>query len=174
MDISMDLPEKNLKRAMVTSAPTADKELDRQNKRLKSVEIDTSGTPISGSSASKVSQPKSKCFRISSIPSRWTENDLVVFLEKQGLPVPGDGELSLYPACNGHAQTALLNLPHCPEHFCDQYFSHDNVQLSIDSQFEGLTPLNTPQEDILAEFVIPSTIHMLSMSLNLSNVALLP
>jgi hypothetical protein len=71
-------------------------------------------------------------------------------------------QLSLYPACNGSTQTALLNLNTSTEYF--QQLKPDDfnyvstaggVDLVIDSHFYDLTPLNSPRDEVVAELVLP-------------------
>jgi hypothetical protein len=69
-------------------------------------------------------------------------------------------QLSLFPACSGPTQTALLNLDNITE-----YFQHvksnafkyelmaDGSYLAIDTHFYDLSPLNTPEGEIFAELV---------------------
>jgi hypothetical protein len=69
----------------------------------------------------------------------------------------------VFPACCGPTQTALLNLNSCSQYF-EQIKRNDvryvrvpsaegNVHLAIDSDFYDLTPLNTPEDPIYAEYV---------------------
>jgi hypothetical protein len=68
-------------------------------------------------------------------------------------------QLSLYPACCGPTQTALLNLQACSAYFQNlksndfNYVTFKETLLVIDSHFFDLTPLNTPEGEIYAESV---------------------
>ena len=108
---------------------------------------------------------RTKCFRVSGIPQDWEEDDLLGALQtidpdlrrQEGL------QLSLYPACCGSSQTALLELD------TTEYFQslgpnestykrafpagRTEAVLTIDSHLYDLTPLNTPDEQIIAELV---------------------
>jgi len=74
-------------------------------------------------------------------------------------------QLSLYPACNTPTQTALLTLDSCSKYFRslkpnESYYETTSVVnksktiLTLDSHFHDLTPLNTPEGDIVAESVL--------------------
>jgi hypothetical protein len=104
---------------------------------------------------------KAKCFRISGIPQDWKEDDLRGALQNIDPDFRNErSQLSLYPACFGSSQTALLELD------ATKYFqslgpneSHEHVSpsskseadLIIDSHFYDLTPLNAPDKQIIAE-----------------------
>jgi hypothetical protein len=101
---------------------------------------------------------KSKCFRISDIPEKWSEKDLRHSLENLDPSLHNlDYALSLYPACHGFGQTAILNIPQCTDYFKQivpykAFFARvQKEQLSIDCDFNGLTPFNAPPNQILAE-----------------------
>jgi hypothetical protein len=105
-----------------------------------------------------------KCFRISGIPQDWNQEDLLGALQTID---PGlrnqESQLSLYPACCGSSQTALFELDPTKyfqslrpnESTYERVFpaSKANATLTIDSHFYDLTPLNTPDKQIIAEFV---------------------
>jgi len=109
-----------------------------------------------------MSEPKPKCFRIANVPSTWREDGLLQALQKIDHSLGRQGahkyQLSLYPACYGLTQTALLNL--CPS---TEYFQQlnandfnyvrtpDGVDLVIDSHFYDLTPLNSSGDEAVAE-----------------------
>jgi hypothetical protein len=106
---------------------------------------------------------RTKCFRISGIPQDWKEDDLLGALQNIDPDLRNqESQLSLYPACCGSSQTALLELD------TTKYFeslgpneSYTRISqpskteaarvLTIDSDFYGLTPLNTPDKQIIAE-----------------------
>jgi hypothetical protein len=104
------------------------------------------------------SPSKSKCFRISDIPKKWTVDDLRRSLEKLDPSLRHlEYQLSLYPACYGFEQVALLNLPE-PTKYFQQIVDYkprsvrvEGQYLSIDCDFNGLTPLNDPKGKIIAE-----------------------
>ncbi|KAF8538249.1 hypothetical protein BDD12DRAFT_806276 [Trichophaea hybrida] len=113
------------------------------------------------------SNPGPKCFRVTNIPPEWSKDNLLKSLREIEPSLDHfDGPVSLYPACcDTTSQTALLNLKTCPEFLQDigpgdtkslkmQGQNLDKtVVLSVDSHFYGLTPLNTPEGEIVAELV---------------------
>jgi len=100
-----------------------------------------------------------KCFRISGVPAYWTYDQLLEGLRSLDPSFPRDHRLSLYPACCGPTQTALLNLDMCTEYFARlrpnkfNYAKITGVTVGIDDHFYNLTPLNKPKGEILAECV---------------------
>jgi len=120
------------------------------------------------------SNPRPKCFRISGLPSSWTEDNLFDALHDidPSLTRP-EFRPSLYPACVSWVplpggfptdrptkQTALLNLNVSNEHLhsrthlsVSELASRTAAVLKIDSDFYNLTPLNVPKGDIVAELV---------------------
>jgi hypothetical protein len=118
--------------------------------------------PNSCSIATRSSGTKS--FRISGIPQDWKEDDLVGALQTIDPDLRNQkSQLSLYPACCGSSQTALLELD--PTKYFQSLGPNESYQrvipasrteaviLTIDSHFNGLTPLNTPDRQIIAELV---------------------
>jgi len=103
-----------------------------------------------------------KYFRISGIPQDWKEDDLRGTLQDIDPDIRNQkSQLSLYPAYCGSSQTALLELD--PTKYFqslgpnESYIrasppSKTEAVLTIDSDFHGLTPLNTPDKQIIAEF----------------------
>jgi hypothetical protein len=111
----------------------------------------------SGVSAAKPQPPV--CFRISNVPPMWSEGELLQALQSSGDSLDlatRQYRLSLYPACCGSSQTALLNLQ-CPGYSWDpksnkdQLIGREDSDLVMDRHFYGLTPLNTPEGEIVAE-----------------------
>jgi hypothetical protein len=107
---------------------------------------------------------RTKCFRISGIPQDWKGDDLLGALQTIDLDLRNQKpQLSLYPACSGSSQTALLELD--PTKYFQSLGSNESYErvipaskteavfLTIDSHFNGLTPLNTPDKQIIAELV---------------------
>jgi hypothetical protein len=107
---------------------------------------------------------RTKCFRISGIPQDWKEDDLLGALQTIDPDLRNPkSQLSLYPACSGSSQTALLELD--PTKYFQSLGPGESyervipasrteaVTLTIDSHFNGLTPLNTPDKQIIAELV---------------------
>jgi len=105
---------------------------------------------------------RTKCFRISGIPQDWKEDDLLGALQTIDPDLQNQkSQLSLYPACCGFSQTALLELdptkyfqslgPNESTHIRVSPASKTETILTIDSHFYDLTPLNTPDEQIIAE-----------------------
>jgi hypothetical protein len=71
-----------------------------------------------------------------------------------------ESDLALYPACSGTGQTGLLNLGKCtglieyikPEEITLEIAKQDSREtIVLDSHFHDLSPLNTPDNAILAE-----------------------
>lgn len=124
---------------------------------LRVTDYPTRGIPVNNThNPSPRSTPK--CFRISNVPSDWNKEKLVDALRTINRFLDQNLELSLYPACCGPTQTALLNLSTCTEYFQDlkpNEFNYVNtiegLLLVIDSHFYNLTPLNTPEDNIVAE-----------------------
>ena len=111
-----------------------------------------------GSSSISAAKPKLApvCFRISNVPPMWNEGDLrQAFHDSLGLAT-SQYQLSFYPACSGSSRTALLKLQ-CPGSSCNLLPNEDNLirredsDIVIDRHFHGLTPLNTPEGEIVAE-----------------------
>ena len=116
--------------------------------------------PHQSTSSTPAVKPKPPmCFRISNVPRAWSEDELL-----QAFRISNDSldlatsqyRLSLYPACSGSSQTALLNL-RCPgnswdlEPKMDRLIDIGGSHLVMDRHFYGLTPLNTPKGEIVAE-----------------------
>jgi hypothetical protein len=110
-----------------------------------------------------------KCFRVSNVPLKWSEKKLSHALHAADRSLRDQKyQLSLYPACSGSTKTALLNFDTCPESFeriCPNCYEHLKcpetsttleAHLVIDCHFHDLTPLNTPQDEIVAELVLSS------------------
>ena len=111
------------------------------------------------------------CFRISGIPRDWKVDDLLGALQNIDPDLGGkESRLSLYPACCDSSQTALIELDTTkylqslrPNEFTYERACPANkaeAVLAIDSHFNDLTPLNTPDERIIAESVascLPNT-----------------
>ena len=115
---------------------------------------------------------KTKCFRISGIPQDWKEHDLLGALQNIDPDLRNQkSQLSLYPACCGSSQTALLELD--PTKYFQSLGPNESYHpvsppskteavLTIDSDFYGLTPLNTPDKRIIAELAascLPKSNH---------------
>jgi hypothetical protein len=100
-----------------------------------------------------------KCFRISNVPLDWRKDKLLEALKGIDPLLEPDPQLSLYPACCGDTQTALLSLRICTIYFqClksndSNYVTTLDGILVIDSHFYDLTPLNTLEKEIVAESV---------------------
>ncbi|KAF8537270.1 hypothetical protein BDD12DRAFT_911593 [Trichophaea hybrida] len=106
------------------------------------------------------SYPQPKYFRISGVPSSWSENDLFDALHSiDPCLTRQDYRPSLYPACVSSSQTALLNLDPCTEHLYGRAHlqisesASKTVVLNIDSQFLNLTPLNNPVGEAVADLI---------------------
>jgi hypothetical protein len=109
--------------------------------------------------------PKPKCFRISGVPPNWSKGDLLAALQDIDPSLNGQNhQLSLYLACCGPTQTALLYLYTCTKYFQNLKPNEDNyaktnkvngtdVVLVLDCHFYDLTPLNNPKSEIVAELV---------------------
>jgi hypothetical protein len=106
------------------------------------------------------------CFRISQIPKDWEEEFVLQTVLRIDPELrPEDMELSLFPSCCDPTQkTALLNLKRNTKYFRSfkkngektQEFIGENLKkivLVLDKHFYDLTPMNSPQKPIIAEFV---------------------
>jgi hypothetical protein len=147
-----------------SSRPTTPKRKDppgpQQTARIhKRPDIADNGPPTTASA-----DPNYKCFRISGIPQDWKEGDLVGALQTIDQELRNQkSQISLYPACSGSSQTALLELD--PTKYFQSLGPNESAYtsicpankteavLTIDSHFNGLTPLNTPDKQIIAELV---------------------
>jgi hypothetical protein len=101
--------------------------------------------------------------RISGVPQDWTEEDVLkgLLAVRPACTLQGQvSKMSLYPACCGTGQTGLLNIGKCTGLFenikagqitCEIANQDSIATVVIDSHFGDLTPLNTPENDILAE-----------------------
>lgn len=129
-----------------------------------------SSETASATSDHNVERVTRKCWRIQNVPLSWKVDDLLGCLRglDRSLMDLDANSLSLYPACSGPMQTALLNLEGSPKYL--QPLNTQNVMyipipnkntgrsrsnLEVDCGFYGLTPLNTPEREIIAELVIP-------------------
>jgi hypothetical protein len=118
-------------------------------------------TDQSTAKAQEASGPK--LIRISGVPQDWTDEDVLNGLLAVGPTCIFQGQVSkltLYPDCSGTRQTGLLSLDkytgliECnkPGGITLEIAKEDNTEtIDLDSHFHDLTPLNTPENDILAE-----------------------
>ena len=116
----------------------------------------------SSSLSALASKPKlaTVCFRISNVPPTWNEADLLQAFRSSDDSLDlatGQYRLSLYPACSGSSRTALLKLQ-CPGCSWNLQSNEDRLvrreggsAIVMDRHFYGLTPLNTPEGEIVAE-----------------------
>lgn len=102
-------------------------------------------------SASKT--PRAWTFRVENIPARTTPKQLVdcfVEQDRAGIEVR-----SLAPAVDSHngelTATISFTAGDGSTTLEPRLFDPDSSDLSIDDDFYGLTPLNAPQEPVLAE-----------------------
>lgn len=138
----------------------------RSTKRSTYSETERSPLDRAGSDTARSSEPRSRpmCFRISNVPLTWGKEDLVEHLKRVGFVDKGHNRVSLYPACSGDGQVALLNLVEYFEWFRQLSITGSDTlpgcgsetNLQIDRHFYGLTPLNNPKKNIAAEFVTTS------------------
>jgi hypothetical protein len=101
--------------------------------------------------------------RISGVPQDWTDEDVLNGLLAVKPPCILQGQVSkltLYPDCSGTRQTGHLSLDKCtglieynkPGGITVEIAKEDSREtIVLDSHFHDLTPLNTPENDILAE-----------------------
>jgi hypothetical protein len=111
-------------------------------------------------------------FRISGIPTGWTNVSVVDALKSLEPPIIHDDQhsrLSVYPSCAGLTLTGLLKLENCSELL--EKVKSDKIQLELsvkgekeivdlDGDFYNLTPLNTLGNEHIAEYIpspLPST-----------------
>jgi hypothetical protein len=89
-----------------------------------------------------------KCFRIANVPLTWSKKNVYRVLHNADRSLKDHKhQLSLFPACSGATQTALLNFEICTKFF---------RRILLNRHFHDLTPLNTPEGKIVAELVLPS------------------
>jgi hypothetical protein len=119
--------------------------------------------------ASKNTSLRTRCFRTSDIPGTWGKEHLVQAIKTKDPAFDEEkAQVSLYPSCNGTGQTALLYLSQRSKLFQNleteetTYLSisseDSTVNVTIDSHFYDITPLNSPGSPIIAEYV--SHFHM--------------
>ncbi|KAF8248450.1 hypothetical protein K440DRAFT_254380 [Wilcoxina mikolae CBS 423.85] len=117
--------------------------------------------------------PKWKFWRITNVPSTWNEDILLQKLQKAGRSLELLSQTNcrrwLFPACSGNTKTALVTTSENLEffqHIGDDKSEHikilddstngkdqTEVYLEVDCHFYDLTPLNTPEGDIVADVV---------------------
>jgi hypothetical protein len=104
-----------------------------------------------GSRDQAIGQPPSKYFRVSGIPAAWSKDDILRALHIFDPSLVGrNPQISVYPACRGPKQIALLPLNSATE--CSRLpVPETDVELTIDNRFHDLTPLNTPTGEVMAE-----------------------
>jgi hypothetical protein len=102
-------------------------------------------------------------FRISGIPSGWTDVSVVGALESCEPTIIHDNQhpfISLYPACSGLTQTGLLKLGDGIEFLekikldtikLELSVEEESAYVDIDGHFHDLTPLNTPVKEYIVE-----------------------
>jgi hypothetical protein len=100
----------------------------------------------------------STCFRITNVPQEWNRKKLLdALMEVDPVLQHLNFQISLYPCVDSsQTQTALLNLETCTEYFVksdhSNYLTMSNGTLLVfDSHFYDLTPLNSPEGEIVAE-----------------------
>lgn len=118
-----------------------------------------------GEGAGRISR---QCLRIQNVPREWSQDDLLDYLRNLDTSLGNldASALSLYPACAGPTQTALLNPEEPLAYFMplrtkpSMYLpvmserpGRKVCHLEIDSHFSALTPLNAPEGEIVAESV---------------------
>jgi len=136
---------------------------EQSSGKSKRVNITTEDFLATGGRVSVPPEPRTigpRCFRISGVPPSWSENDLFDVLQTLDPPLTRNEKPSLFPACSGLTQTALLNLDSYPEHLPHAKYlqlpettSRTGAHLTIDCDFYNLTPLNIPKGEIIAELV---------------------
>ncbi|KAF8544651.1 hypothetical protein BDD12DRAFT_906355 [Trichophaea hybrida] len=104
------------------------------------------------------SNPQPKCFRISGVPSSWSENDLFDALYTINPSLTRQNCRSwLYLGCSGSTQIALLDsrTEHLERHKHLQVpeSAGRTVVLTIDRHFYNLTPLNDPVGEVIADVI---------------------
>ncbi|KAA8893236.1 hypothetical protein FN846DRAFT_963294, partial [Sphaerosporella brunnea] len=110
--------------------------------------------------STSISKAAPMCFRITNIPPSWDENNISEALQTIDPELKDiTANISRFPAYFGSTQTALLNLDICTKFFGGldpKKAIQEKVSsawLSIDSHFHGLTPLNTPEDEVVADVV---------------------
>jgi hypothetical protein len=112
-----------------------------------------------GSSTLAAKPQPAVCLRISNVPPMWSEAELLqAFQSSDGSLdlATSQYRLSFYPACSGSSQTAILILQ-CPGRSWNlqsnenKLIRREGKDIVVDRHFYGLTPLNTPEDEIVAE-----------------------
>jgi len=135
-----------------------------RNRERTNIADNSRPTARADSSSYAIATPSSRCFRISGIPRDWKKDDLLGALQAIDPDLRNQkSQLSLYPACCSSSQTALFELdttkyfqslrPNESTYECVFPANKTEAVLTIDSHFYDLTPLNTPDEQIIAELV---------------------
>jgi hypothetical protein len=114
---------------------------------------------LQGSSTLAAKSQPAVCFRISNVPPMWNEAELLQAFQISDDPLDlatSQYRLSFYPACSGSSQTAILILQ-CPGRSWglqsneNKLIRREGKDIVMDRHFYGLTPLNTPEDEIVAE-----------------------
>lgn len=124
------------------------------------LDVDNGANESSAHSCRRIPAPTvsttDRCFRLSDIPSTWTEDKVLGILEEKcNLTRSPSTRLTLLPSIHdSQFQVGLLSIQRLRD-FVDSFApkEHDNyrrhvqcgdVQIIIDRHFYGLTPLNNP------------------------------
>jgi len=146
-------------RAVTTQTPQNDPRRRTVTTQGSNDESRTAQLHEGSSSVSAIKRQPSVCLRISNVRPTWSEAELLQAFQSSDDSLDfatGQYRLSLYPACCGSSQTALLNFQ-CPGHAWDLESNKDKLigrgdsDLVMDRHFYGLTPLNNPGDEIIAE-----------------------
>lgn len=127
--------------------------------------------PTESTSHDLSAKNQQKCFRVTNIPMGWEKKHILSWLGQLEDTWKCDSEsVSLFRACMGDGKVGLLKLDNYPlsfgriqpgtSRFFQARIENEEVLLSVDVDFYGLTPLNDPDEDIVAELVNNSTIWL--------------
>lgn len=144
--------------------PDGNQQLKRKHEEDTARDEELKRSRVTGEKPGQIDNPiiKGQCLRIQNVPLAWGKDDLLACLQKAH-PSLGNldlGELSLYPACSSSArsQTALLNAEEPLAFFASLRHNKTiyipvsrKTSLEVDSHFAALTPLNTPEGNIVAE-----------------------
>jgi hypothetical protein len=112
-----------------------------------------------GSSTLAAKPQPAVCFRISNVPPMWNKAELLQAFQSSDDSLDlatSQYRLSFYPACSGPSQTAILNLQYPGRSWNlqsneNKLIRREGKDIVVDRHFYGLTPLNTPEDEIVAE-----------------------
>jgi hypothetical protein len=159
------------KRTRATTTLTTPRKAGRKksttDQRQKSNRTDTAAKDLVsnafGSGDQSTEKLPSKYFRVSGIPADWSKDDILRALHHFDPSLADrNPQISVYPACQGPRQIALLPLRSATDS-SRLPVPETDVEFTIDNRFHNLTPLNAPTGEVIAEsdpiFFSPISLH---------------